>query len=360
MPVMLDRADTGGAASISPLQGPGQAPNGQFDATGQFTSYGLVLASISSGCHFPSVDGHSCQRPLADATPRTPLDVESADVSGVVLTFTDRPTELSGAVHDAQGRAGCRRVSRPVPGSARELDGFRIGASKTPRGESRSERPYHIAGLPPGDGCCGGAHGRGRRLAEPNFLSGLSQSATRVTVTDGEKKTLDLTMTVANRTWEHRAMIDRPGMGSRPTALSWPGGSSLPHGLIASLLHCWLSASSEPASASRRACRPCRRHGIDRRRGRHRRRGARPIRKALVSMTGAGRGSTANVVVTDDGGRFVLSALAGGRYQLTASKPGYVNARAAQRALDARALRSSSQRDSSSHRSRSEWRAVPS
>ena len=53
---------------------------------------------------------------------------------------------------------------------------------------------------------------------------------------------------------------------------------------------------------------------------------ARPIRKALVSMTGAGRGGAANVVVTDDSGRFVLSALAGGRYQLTASKPGYVNA----------------------------------
>src|SRR5205823_5143910 len=52
----------------------------------------------------------------------------------------------------------------------------------------------------------------------------------------------------------------------------------------------------------------------------------RPIRKALVTVTAGGRGAAATVVVTDDSGRFVFNALAGGRYQVTASKPGYVNA----------------------------------
>src|SRR5438874_6781174 len=52
----------------------------------------------------------------------------------------------------------------------------------------------------------------------------------------------------------------------------------------------------------------------------------RPIRKALVTVTAGGRGAAAIVVVTDDSGRFVFNALAGGRYQVTASKPGYLNA----------------------------------
>jgi protocatechuate 3,4-dioxygenase beta subunit len=53
---------------------------------------------------------------------------------------------------------------------------------------------------------------------------------------------------------------------------------------------------------------------------------ARPIRKALVSISAGGRGSMANVVVTDDDGRFAFSSIAAGRYQLSAFKPGYVNA----------------------------------
>jgi Protocatechuate 3,4-dioxygenase beta subunit len=55
--------------------------------------------------------------------------------------------------------------------------------------------------------------------------------------------------------------------------------------------------------------------------------GEHPIRRALVSMTAGGQGSSAaadETVVTDDAGRFVFPSVTPGRHTLTAAKPGYV------------------------------------
>ena len=195
MPVVLDRADTGGAARISPLQGPGQAPNGQFDATGQFTSYGLVPGKYFVRVPFSfggwtllsaSVGG----RDAADM----PLDVENADVSGVVLTFTDRPTELSGAVHDAQGRADAAASVVLFPVQRESWMDFGSAPRRLRVARAGPNGQYHIGGLPPGEYFAAAVRTDvAGDWQNPNFLSGLSQSATRVTVTDGEKKTLDLT-----------------------------------------------------------------------------------------------------------------------------------------------------------------------
>ncbi len=50
---------------------------------------------------------------------------------------------------------------------------------------------------------------------------------------------------------------------------------------------------------------------------------ARPQRRAVVTLTGSGPAS-GSAVVTDDQGRFLFSGLPAGRYDLTASKPGFV------------------------------------
>ena len=49
----------------------------------------------------------------------------------------------------------------------------------------------------------------------------------------------------------------------------------------------------------------------------------RPIRRALITLAGAGLAGTVQVV-TDDAGRFVFAQLPAGRYTLTADKPGHV------------------------------------
>jgi hypothetical protein len=194
MPIVLDRADTGGAPA-SPLAGIGQPQNGQFDAAGQFTSYGLVPGRYFVRVPF-AFGGWTLRSASAGGRDAAdvPLDLENADVSGVILTFTDRPTELSGAVHDVQGRvdAAASVVLFPVQrenwtdfgSSPRKLRVIRVD----PNGR------YRVGGLPPGEYYAAAVRGEvAGDWQNPDFLSGLSQSATRITVNDAEKKVLDLT-----------------------------------------------------------------------------------------------------------------------------------------------------------------------
>ncbi len=195
MPVLLVRADTGGIPA-SPLVGVGQSPSGgQFDATGQFTSYGLVPGRYFVRVPFSfgvwtlrsaSVDGQD----VADV----PLDLESADVSGVILTFTDHPAELSGVVHDAQGRADtiASVVVFPV-----EREGW-VDFGSSPRrlrvARAGATGQYRVGGLPPGEYFVAAVRTEvAGDWQNPSYLSGLSQTATRVTVNEAEKKVFDLT-----------------------------------------------------------------------------------------------------------------------------------------------------------------------
>ena len=52
---------------------------------------------------------------------------------------------------------------------------------------------------------------------------------------------------------------------------------------------------------------------------------SRPVRRARVTLTG-GDVRVTKTAVSDDQGNFAFTDLPGGRYTLTASKPGYVNA----------------------------------
>jgi hypothetical protein len=111
-------------------------------------------------------------------------------VSGVVVTLTDKPSELSGTVLDAASRPtgafpivvyavdrafwgpGSRRVVQAQPAS----DG-RFTVVGLPAGE------YYVAAvtrLEPGD------------LENRQFLEDLVPSAIRLSLADGEKKTKDL------------------------------------------------------------------------------------------------------------------------------------------------------------------------
>jgi hypothetical protein len=166
-------------------------PNGDFYTAGLMAgSYVLRVDSPPSGWSVKSamVAGHD----ISD----TALVLESRDVSGLVLTFTDHPTHLGGTVRDGQGRAddNAAVVIFPSDGgwvnlgaSARRLR--TVGVSRTGL--------YATSGLPPGSyDVIAIGDGLPSNWQDPAWLERLSHVASQVTIGDGQSQSLDLTTMV--------------------------------------------------------------------------------------------------------------------------------------------------------------------
>jgi hypothetical protein len=122
-----------------------------------------------------------------------PLELEADDIAGVVITFTDKATELSGSV--VAGTTG--------PDSTAEVmifpaDNLSWRDSGLPNRRSRTVRAtkagaFVISGLPPGDYFVVAltAESAGN-WPDPKFVESVMRVATRVTLADGEKKRVDL------------------------------------------------------------------------------------------------------------------------------------------------------------------------
>jgi hypothetical protein len=112
------------------------------------------------------------------------------DVGGVVITFTDRPTELTGSLLDTNGKPALEYfiVVFPVDRS------FWTPQSRW----IRSARPgntgsYRIAGLPPGEyHVCAMTDLEPNLLYSAGYLEPLVAASIKLSLTDGEKKTQDL------------------------------------------------------------------------------------------------------------------------------------------------------------------------
>jgi carboxypeptidase family protein len=118
------------------------------------------------------------------------FDVRTEDVGGVVITFTDRPTELSGALLDAAGRPAPEFfiVIFPTDRSLWAPQSRRI----------RSARPgntgnFRITGFPPGEYyICALSDLEQNQLNTPAYLEQLVSGSFKLTFAEGEKKTQDL------------------------------------------------------------------------------------------------------------------------------------------------------------------------
>jgi hypothetical protein len=120
-----------------------------------------------------------------------PLEIRPGQsTTGAIVTFTDRPTELSGTVHDASGR----------PSAASSVVVFAVDpAFWTPRSRRTSAvRPdddgkYSFRNLPAGEYLIAAADDVGDGdWFDPAFLDALAPSALRVTLAAGETKVQDL------------------------------------------------------------------------------------------------------------------------------------------------------------------------
>lgn len=181
----------------SPIATPGRAaadlsfrtagyPGGRYVAAVATLPMGWTLKSVMSGGRDVSVE---------------PLELTDADVKDVVITFTDLTTELSGVVTGARGpEANAEVIVFPADSAAWKDIGVvaRRGRNVRPSGAGA----FSMSGLPPGAYFVAAVPVAAiGDWQDPVFLERLVATATRVSLGDGEKRTVDLKLlTMAART----------------------------------------------------------------------------------------------------------------------------------------------------------------
>ncbi len=166
---------------------------GLVDGSGQFSSYELVpgryylrVASPPPGWTLKSaiLDGRDISN--------VPLTVDRA-INGVVITFTNRPGELSGRVQNAAGAADVTATVLIFPADSTSWVDY--GSNPRRLRVIRADRDgmFQSVGLPGGDYLIAAIPDEAAAGAlDARVLQTLAPLATSITLTDGEKRSLSL------------------------------------------------------------------------------------------------------------------------------------------------------------------------
>src|SRR5262245_20961616 len=167
---------------------------GRFDGSAQFSAIGLPggkyiirVGPPPTGWFLQSITYNG--RDVADS----PLDLETTDATGLIFTFTDRPTEVIGTVRNGAGVSdpGASVVAFPSDSQTwsnvwlnpRRFRRVRVEPTGVFKLSPLAAGSYFLVAFP--DDAIGDWEG-------PSVLDALSRGASPVTIAEGEWKTLDL------------------------------------------------------------------------------------------------------------------------------------------------------------------------
>ncbi len=170
---------------------------GRVTTDGMFTTVGVpagayyAVTTEPRGWMLRSVDYNG--RNIA----AEPLTLEGGDITGVVVTFTDKVTSLAGSVADASGAPDTNADVIVFPADS---DTWKQGAFNSWRtklsGTTKSAK-FEFSTLPPGDYFVAAVSTTlTDAWQDPKFLTRLQSVATRISVAEGDKKTIALRTTV--------------------------------------------------------------------------------------------------------------------------------------------------------------------
>ena len=169
------------------------SPDGQFRTLG--FPPGKYLVNIASG-------GPGLEWRLKAATfggrdvSDEPLEISGSDIEGVVLILTDKPTQLSGTVRNAQGQGDGQADVVIFPADHQLWKQYGVNPRRARSIRATKTGAYSIQGLPAGDYHLVAVDSTSTRdWQDPKFLDAAARVATRVTIVEGDKKTLDLKTT---------------------------------------------------------------------------------------------------------------------------------------------------------------------
>jgi len=190
VPILPERAD---AASIG--EGPFMSiPPGRADESGAFKTYGLPPGKyiVRVGGAPPGWTVKSVTSEGRDIS-ETPIDLRGADLASVVITFTDRPTKLTGVARSGEGNADPDALIVVFPADSAAWTDYGLNPRRVRSTRTTKSGAYTFTGLPAGDYCVAAikeeAYGQWQ---DPQVLEELARRATQVRLADGEEKTQDL------------------------------------------------------------------------------------------------------------------------------------------------------------------------
>ena len=165
---------------------------GRIDENGQFRTFG-----VPPGKYFVRVSGLSDWffkgaiyegRDLADS----PVDLGTEDVSGIVLTFTDRPSSITGSVSSG-GTADGRAVVLVFPVDSTDWTASGTAPRRWRTARANADGSYLLPALAPGDYYVAALHESSDEYwGDPAVLELVARSSEQVHLAEGERKTLNL------------------------------------------------------------------------------------------------------------------------------------------------------------------------
>lgn len=297
-----------GGVTLRPIDsGPLQFMSpGRFDADGRFKTMGYPAGRYVVTATLPG-PGWALQSAMFGGRDVSiePLTLESTDITGIVLTYSDRRSEISGAVVPSTGNeADGIVIAYPSDLAAWVRNGMNLRQMAAVRANSAGR--YTITGLPAGEYLV---------AAVPNdveiqtgnlaFYEALIAQSIAVVISHGEQRALDVRLADRRDDWDEDAYgeADDPNQPrSGPFVRERQAGQvptrdvtspSVGTGSIGGVV----TLDDEAQT---------------------------PVRRAQVRLTGSAASGVSLVTVTDDEGRFVFRALPAARYNINVSRQGFV------------------------------------
>src|SRR5262249_44535903 len=148
IPVTMERADLSSPQTVGPI-GIAGPPPGRVDANGTFKTYGqppgrylVRVGGAPGGWTLKSVtaEGHD----ISEA----PFDLGTSDIGNVVITFTDRPTKLSGIARTKDGNPDTEALVIVFPSDPAGWTDFGVNPRRMRSTRPASNGTYTFTALP--------------------------------------------------------------------------------------------------------------------------------------------------------------------------------------------------------------------
>jgi hypothetical protein len=167
---------------------------GRFYGYGQFSAFGLApgkyvirVGSPPQGWFLQSITYNG--RDVLG----TPLDVDTAETTGITFTFSDRPTEIVGSARNSAGTSDPGASVIVFPSDSQTWSSMWLNAQRFRSVRVEATGAFKISPLPAGSYFIVAVPDEVTAdWQDPSFLDALSRGATSVTITEGESRTLDL------------------------------------------------------------------------------------------------------------------------------------------------------------------------
>jgi protocatechuate 3,4-dioxygenase beta subunit len=314
IPISVEPAD---ARQRTNFQQPGRVnPDGTFTVSGLLPGKYLVRVGGAPG-------GWSAQSVMAGGidVSDTPLDLSERDVTGVVVTFTDRISDLRGLVR------GLKADTEPpavivFPGDPALWKNFGSNPRRLRMSRASTAGNFSFGSMPPGEYLIVAIPDEySTEWNDPGYLEQLARAAMRINLGEGEKKVQELEI----------SNVRPPGSGApAPLVLRLPAAAPFA-GVIADAIAepapghgpfvAEQVATAPPQVRDRTTVDPVGTGSIagmavDEASGQ-------PIRRARVSARAPDMRNDLQAI-TDDQGRFSFGRLAPGPYTVVVSKAAYL------------------------------------